>query len=126
MTCGMPAAYSIFRKICHVVADSETWPNAAAVARFPRNGDYRQLQTVAPELSEKATLQDLDCKPYESTPHRSLQFAGSLHLATVRWIALICNIQIKVDTREFRDVAIAVARVGLHASLSVSCISGTL
>jgi hypothetical protein len=24
MSCGMPAAYSIFRKICHVVADSET------------------------------------------------------------------------------------------------------
>jgi hypothetical protein len=37
-SCGMPAAYPIFRKICHVVADSETWPNAAAVARFPRNG----------------------------------------------------------------------------------------
>jgi hypothetical protein len=36
--CGMPAAYSIFRKTCRVVADSETWPNAAAVARFPRNG----------------------------------------------------------------------------------------
>jgi hypothetical protein len=34
---GMPVAYSIFRKICHVVTDSETWPNAAAVARFPRN-----------------------------------------------------------------------------------------
>ena len=36
--CGMPAAYSIFRKICHVIADSETWPNAAAVVRFSRNG----------------------------------------------------------------------------------------
>ena len=38
MSCGMPAAYSIFRKICHVVADSETWPAQRAVARFPRNG----------------------------------------------------------------------------------------
>jgi hypothetical protein len=38
ISCGMPAGYSIFRKTCHVVADSETWPNAAAVARFPRNG----------------------------------------------------------------------------------------
>ncbi|MEA2260701.1 MAG: hypothetical protein QOJ51_3526, partial [Acidobacteriaceae bacterium] len=25
MSCGMPAAYSIFRKTCHAVADSETW-----------------------------------------------------------------------------------------------------
>ena len=38
MSSDMPGAYSIFRKICHVVADSETCPNAAAVARFPRNG----------------------------------------------------------------------------------------
>jgi hypothetical protein len=38
MSRGMSAAYSIFRKTCHIVADSETWPNAAAVARFPRNG----------------------------------------------------------------------------------------
>jgi hypothetical protein len=30
----MPAAYSIFRKICHVVADSETWPAQRAVARL--------------------------------------------------------------------------------------------
>ena len=75
------------------------------------------------EVSEKPTLQGLDCKPYESTPHRPLQFDGSLHLPAVRWIALICNIQINVDTREFRDVAIAVARVGLPASLRVS--SGT-
>jgi hypothetical protein len=45
MSCGMPAAYSIFRKICHVVADSETWPNAAAVARFPRKRGLRQLHT---------------------------------------------------------------------------------
>ena len=34
---GMLAAYSIFRKVCHVVADSETRPNAAAVARFPKS-----------------------------------------------------------------------------------------
>jgi hypothetical protein len=34
MSCGMPAAYSIFRKICHVVADSETWPAQRAVARL--------------------------------------------------------------------------------------------
>ena len=33
-----PHAYSIFRKICHVVAGSETGPNTAAVARFLRNG----------------------------------------------------------------------------------------
>jgi hypothetical protein len=48
MTCGMPAAYSIFRKICHVVADSETWPNAAAVARFPRKGVFTKFD--APNL----------------------------------------------------------------------------
>src|SRR5271170_6019950 len=36
MSGGMPAAYSILRKICHVVADSETWPAQRAVARFPR------------------------------------------------------------------------------------------
>ena len=41
----MPAAYSIFRKICHVVADSETGPNAAAVARFPRNGVLNNLNS---------------------------------------------------------------------------------
>jgi len=34
ISCGMPAAYSIFRKICHVVADSETWPAQPAVARL--------------------------------------------------------------------------------------------
>jgi hypothetical protein len=27
MSCGMPAAYSILRRICHVVEDSETWPS---------------------------------------------------------------------------------------------------
>jgi len=41
MSCGMPAAYSIFRKICHVVADSETWPNAAVVASSRKNGEFR-------------------------------------------------------------------------------------
>jgi hypothetical protein len=34
MSCGLPAAYFILRKICQVVADLETWPNAAARARF--------------------------------------------------------------------------------------------
>ena len=91
---------------------------------LPKRG-YEQLRRLQ-ELLPKTVI----CRTLTATlrvnASSSLQFAGSLHLATVRRIALICNIQINVDTGDFRDVAIAVARVGLHASLSVSCISGTL
>jgi hypothetical protein len=45
MSCGMPAAYSIFRRSCHVVADSETWPAQWAVVRFPRNVAFGNFES---------------------------------------------------------------------------------
>src|ERR1700733_7276657 len=104
--------------LCQVV------PTAWGFSTHRKRG-YEQLRRLQ-ELLPKTVI----CRTLTATlrvnASSSLQFAGSLHLATVRRIALICNIQINVDTRDLRDVAIAVARVGLHASLSVSCISGTL
>jgi hypothetical protein len=61
MSCGMPEAYSTFRKICHVVADSETWPNATTVARFEKRCS-RKLAAVHPlrkQFTAKVTLQAL-------------------------------------------------------------------
>ena len=64
---SMPAAYSIFRKICHVVADSETWPNAAAVARFPRNGVPGNLPAVHPRRKQFTEIPDF-LVPMENQP----------------------------------------------------------
>jgi hypothetical protein len=46
MSCVMPAAYSLFRKICHVVADRETWPTAAAVARVTEGRRFGKLDAT--------------------------------------------------------------------------------
>ena len=54
----LPAAYSTFRKICHVVADSETWPNATTVARFEKRCS-RKLAAVHPlrkQFTEKPDI----------------------------------------------------------------------
>jgi hypothetical protein len=56
MSCGMPAAYSIFRKTCHVVADSENLAQRSGRREVPEKRDFEQLHR---ELTLKATFQEV-------------------------------------------------------------------
>ena len=70
ISCGMPAAYSIFRKICHVVADSETWPNAAGRREVPeKRGFYEKVSSS----SSSGASSDDDSACQSSNPENSLR-----------------------------------------------------